>query len=154
VRIRLGADHRGTDAATRLGAHLRGRGHDVTDVDVCTEDRCDYPDKALAVARAVQAGEAELGILVCGSGIGMSIVANKVDGVRAAVAWDDVTAALARRHNDANVLCLSGDLSSAEESVSRTDAWLDAEAERGRHQRRLDKIAAIEAGREPSTITS
>ena len=103
----------------------------------------DYPDQAGTVAEAVGAGEAELGLLVCGTGIGMSIAANKVAGIRAALVHDPITASLAAQHNNANVLCLGGRLMAKEYAISLVDAWLETPFE-ARHQHRLDKIATLE----------
>jgi ribose 5-phosphate isomerase B len=153
MKIAVGADHRGTEAARALAQHLRAQGHEILDAEVCDGTSCDYPDKAFAVARAVSTGSRDVGVLICGSGIGMSIAANKVNGIRAALVSDAFTAEVAKRHNNANVLCLSGDLSSPHEIITMVNAWLNATFEGGRHQRRLDKVAAIEAGLEPSSIT-
>ncbi|MEM7229674.1 MAG: RpiB/LacA/LacB family sugar-phosphate isomerase [Planctomycetota bacterium] len=152
MKIAIGADHRGNDAAREVMEHLLAQGHDVDVNAVCDIDSCDYPDKAFVVASLVANGDADLGVLICGSGIGMCIAANKVPGVRAALAWDGVTAELSRRHNNANVLCLSGDLNSSIEIFGMVNAWLSAEFEAGRHERRVRKITAIEEGKDPSTV--
>ena len=119
-------------------------GHTVEDLGVNESDSVDYPDYAFAVGRAVVSGEVELGVLVCGTGIGMSISANKVPGVRAALAGDAYSARMARLHNDANVLCMGNRVVGIEKGLFILRTWLEAAFEGGRHQRRLDKIAAAE----------
>ena len=112
---------------------------------ICFKSSCDYPDNGIAGALAVAKGEADMGISFCGTGIGMSISANKVHGIRAALCHDELTAELSRRHNDANVLCLAADLI-GEELVRRTvDAWLHTEFDGGRHERRIKKIHEFES---------
>src|SRR5437870_4029987 len=110
MKIVVGSDHRGFEAKQRLAESLRRQGHEVVDVGTQGRDSVDYPDYAFEVARAVGEGRAERGILICGTGIGMCIAANKVRNVRAAPCHDSITAEMSRRHNDANVLCLSADL--------------------------------------------
>jgi len=153
MKIAVGADHRGTDAIRRLDAHLQSIGHDVevfTDVELTC---IDYPDSAYLTGMAVAEGRADRGILVCGTGIGMSMAANKVKGIRAALVHDELTAELSRAHNDANVLCVSADLVGQKLIERIIDVWLCAQFEGGRHARRVNKIMAIEAGLDPSTIT-
>jgi ribose 5-phosphate isomerase B len=144
MRIALGSDHRGCAVKARIAEQLRGQGHEVTDLGTHGPESVDYPDIAFAVADQVGPGTAERGILVCGSGIGMSIAANKVRGVRAALCLDDYSAEMSRRHNDANVLCLSGDVSGQKVIDRIVDVWLTTPFEGGRHARRLDKIAERE----------
>jgi ribose 5-phosphate isomerase B len=151
MKIALGCDHRGSDVVTHLVDHLNERGHEARVLGPCTESSCDYPDGAYAVASAVASGDEDLGVLVCGSGIGVSMAANKVNGIRAALAVDVTAAEMTRRHNDANVLCLSGDRVSADEACAIVDAFLAAEFEGGRHARRVEKIGVIEAGGDPRT---
>lgn len=146
MKIMLAADHRGRALLLEMSVSLGGDGHEVKVVP-CADDRVDYPDTALPVARAVAAGEAERGILICGSGIGSSIVANKVAGVRAALAHDAIGAEMARRHHDANVLCLAADLTSTRIIERVVKTFLTTPFEGGRHARRLEKIVQIEAGR-------
>ena len=122
-------------------------------VGTCDGEACDYPDDAYLVARAVADGDADRGILSCGSGIGMSIAANKVNGVRAALVFDEVAAARSRRHNDANVLCLSPELTPVDQIRKIVDVWLAEPFEGGRHAKRVAKIAAIERGEDPATVT-
>ena len=118
----------------------------------CSDRTCDYPDMAYPVSTAVSTGEADRGILVCGSGIGMCIAANKVKGVRAALVHDEIGAEMSRRHNDANVLCLAADLLGARIIERIVTTWLKTDFEGGRHARRVNKIAAIEEGRSPDTV--
>ncbi len=152
MRIALGADHRGVQSARALHRHLAARGHQVCDAGICNGDACDYPDNAWVVGSAVSQGRADRGILICGTGIGVCIAANKIKGIRAALVHDEVTSAVSRRHNDANVLCLSGDLSSTDEVIRICDVWIETEFEGGRHARRLNKIAAIERGEDPTKV--
>jgi ribose 5-phosphate isomerase B len=144
MTIALGSDHGGYDLKRSLIPFLQGRDIDVADVGTNSTDSVDYPDFAERVALLVANGEADAGILVCGTGIGISIAANKVPGIRAALATDSFMARMAKEHNNANVLVLGGrviDEAKAQELVS---AWLDATFEGGRHQHRLDKIAELE----------
>ncbi|MCH7799691.1 MAG: ribose 5-phosphate isomerase B [Planctomycetes bacterium] len=150
MKIALGMDHRGVDVGRLLAAHLPGEGHEVQVLGQCEGESWDYPDVTWAVARAVADGEAQRGILVCGTGIGASIAANKVAGVRAALVGDMTAAESSRRHNDANVLCLAGDALTDDRRILRiVAAWLAAPFDGGRHARRVNKIAAIERGENP-----
>ena len=144
------SDHRGDAAVTILAGHLAGAGHDVKVLGVTGSDSRDYPDAAFAVGTAVAGGDADRGILVCGSGIGMAIAANKIDGVRAANARDVTEAEMSRKHNDANVLCLSADRTGQDEMGTIIDAWMSTDFEGGRHQRRVDKMTSIERGEDPA----
>lgn len=126
---------------------LRAAGYDVRDLGTADKSSVDYPDYAEAVARGVAAGEAAQGVLLCGSGIGMSIVANKIDGIRAALVHDVTGAALARQHNDANVLVLGGAMLGERLIRDIVRAWIRSSFEGGRHQRRIDKIRRIEDAR-------
>lgn len=146
MKIALGSDHRGFEAKQRIAALIKSLGLSVLDHGTQSRDACDYPDTACAVAADVAAGRAQRGVLLCGSGLGMSIAANKVAGVRAALCHDELTAQLSRRHNDANVLCLPADLIGDALMQSMVRAWLTTEFEGGRHARRVDKIRAIERG--------
>ncbi len=144
MRISVGSDHRGLEVKNRLMELLSRLGHEVSNEGTDSLESVDYPDIAAAVAGKVSRGEADRGILVCGTGIGMSITANKFRGVRAATCNDAVTAEISRRHNDANILCLSGDLL-GQRSIDRLiEVWLGTKFEGGRHARRLEKIAEIE----------
>jgi ribose 5-phosphate isomerase B len=150
MRIAIGSDHRGFDAKRRLVPALRQMGHEVMDVGPDSSDSVDYPDYAYEVANAVSAGRVDRGILICGTGIGMCIAANKVKGVRAAPCHDSITVEMSRRHNDANVLCLSADLLGDELIGRIVRLWLETEFEGGRHARRVDKIKRIEAQQPPT----
>jgi ribose 5-phosphate isomerase B len=145
MRISLGSDHRGFACKTKLMNFIRGLGHEVNDAGSFSEENSDYPDFAFAVAEGVGAGRVDRGVLICGTGIGMAIAANKVPGVRAAPCPDLVTAEMSRRHNDANVLCLSSDLQGEEMMERIVRLWLETEFEGGRHARRVDKIRKYEA---------
>jgi ribose 5-phosphate isomerase B len=119
-------------------------GHELVDLGAAGEEPSDYPDFAHQVATAVAGGQVDCGILICGSGIGMSMAANKVPGVRAALCHDDVTAEMSRRHNDANVICLSADLLGERLIDRMIEIWLNTPFEGGRHARRVEKIKGIE----------
>lgn len=153
MRISIGADHRGSDVTLRLSQYLGEHGHTVTRHGSAEGEPCDYPEAAFMVGTDVAAGRAERGVLVCGTGIGMSIAANKIPGVRAAVVHDELTAHLARSHNDANVLCLSADLLGERSIEKIVDVFLRDQFEGGRHSRRIAKIKAIEQGVQPSSVT-
>jgi len=144
MRVAVGNDHRGVGVKHRVVALLRELGHEVTDHGTDAAAGCDYPDFAFGVAKAVAAGGADRGVLLCATGHGMCIAANKVVGVRAANCRDVLDAELSRRHNDANVLCLSADLIGEELIDRMVRAWLVADFEAGRHQRRKEKITAFE----------
>ncbi len=153
MRIAIGADHRGAEVRIHLVELLSRLGHDIVDYTFCTRDRsCDYPDVAYMVAQAVANNEVDKGILVCGSGIGMCIAANKVRGVRAAQVHDEITAEMSRRHNDANVLCIPADMLGMRVIDRLVQVWLKTEFDGGRHARRVCKITAIEAGLDPTTL--
>ena len=128
----------------KVAAWLRGKGYEVADAGTHSEARCDYPDFARPVAEMVSRGDAEWGILVCGSGIGMSITANKVMGVRAAECLDVVSARLSRAHNDANVLCMGERLVNEASALAIVECWLGTPFEGGRHAGRVQKIREIE----------
>jgi ribose 5-phosphate isomerase B len=142
--IAVAADHAGYEAKQAVVAMLRAAGHRVTDMGTDSPESCDYPDYAERVAAAVSAGEAERGVLICATGIGMDVAANKFPGVRAAVVWDRATTEVSRTHNDANVLCLGARVLPAQELLDLVRHWLSISFTGGRHQRRVDKIAAIE----------
>jgi ribose 5-phosphate isomerase B len=154
MRIALGCDHRGFEAKRRLLPVLRRMGHDVADVGCDGSSHVDYPDFALPVAHQVAQGLQDVGILLDGSGIGMSIVANKIRGVRAALAHDEVTARRAREHNHCNVLCLGTDLLSEDQIKKIVEIFLDTPFGDGRHARRVDKIKVIEQTGGPTPDTS
>jgi ribose 5-phosphate isomerase B len=152
MKIGLGADHRGANSARQLHDKLKGEGHEVVPYSSMTGDSCDYPIPAHALGHAIGRGEVERGVLICGTGIGMCIAANKVKGVRAAIAHDELTAEISRTHNDANVLCLSADLLGQRLIEKMVDVWLRTPFQGGRHARRLEEIAAIEEGRDPGVV--
>src|SRR5207249_9914441 len=133
------------EAKRRLLAFIKQLGHEVNDVGATGPESVDYPDYAYQVARRVSTGEADRGILICGTSIGMCIAANKVPGVRAAPCHDSITAEMSRRHNDANVLCLSADLLGGELVDRMVKIWLETEFEGGRHARRVGKITRFES---------
>ena len=135
ARIDVGSDHAAVGLRRAVVSHLRERGFDVREVGPAEGERVDYPDQAAEVARAVAAGDAERGVLVCGTGIGVSIAANKVPGIRAALVHDVTTARLASQHNRANVLCLGGRLLAEPFALELVDAWLNTPFE-SRHQHR------------------
>jgi len=142
--IALGADHAGLELKEALKAWLIERGHQVLDFGTHSPESVDYPDYALQVAEAVAKGKAERGLLVCGTGTGMAMAANKVPGVRAAFCPDLFTARLSREHNDANVLALGGRLMGRELAAEILQTWLTTPFAGGRHQRRIEKISEIE----------
>ncbi len=150
MRIVMSADHRGASAANLLADKLRRDGHEVTIVGEMNSLAVDYPEPAYQVGKSVADHKADLGLLICGTGIGMSIAANKVKGVRAAAVHDELTAQISRSHNDSNVLCLSADLLGQRLIETIVDTWLKTPFEGGRHARRLEKITAIEDGKDPS----
>jgi ribose 5-phosphate isomerase B len=142
--VALGADHAGFLLKEALKVWLAGRGHAVLDFGTCSGESVDYPDYAAAVAGAVAGGRAERGVLVCGTGIGMAIAANKVAGVRAAQCGDVESARLSREHNDANVLALGARITSEEAATAIVEIWLTTEFQGGRHARRVEKLAALD----------
>ena len=144
MRIAVGCDHRGVEVKRRIITLLQQLNHTVQDFGTDARESVDYPDYAFQVALAVSAGRVDRGILVCGTGIGMCIAANKVPGVRAAPCHDSITAEMSRRHNDANVLCLSADLLGEELIDRMVRIWLDTPFEAGRHARRVEKIRQYE----------
>ncbi len=148
MRVAVGSDHRGVSIRHRVIETLRRLGHEVTDLGTDSTDSVDYPDVASAVAHQVGRGEVDRGILICGTGLGMCIAANKIAGVRAGTCHDDLTAEMSRRHNDLNVLCLSADMLGERLIDRMVEIWMKTEFEGGRHARRLDKITALERQQE------
>jgi ribose 5-phosphate isomerase B len=144
MNIALACDHRGYNIKQQLIEQLRVEGHGVEDFGAFDPKACDYPDFAVPASLAIVEGRAQLAILLDGSGIGMSIVANKVPGIRAAICHDELTAEISRRYNDANVLCLAVDLLGGELIRRIVSAWLKAPFEDGRHARRVEKIGELE----------
>ena len=145
MRIAVGSDHRGLELRAKLVGFLRELGQEVVDLGTHDQQPVDYPDIAAQVAYKVARKEVDRGILVCGTGVGMCIAANKVPGVRAAPCHDDITAEISRRHNDLNVLCLSGDLLGEKLADRLVEIWLNTPFEGGRHARRNQKIVALES---------
>ena len=144
MRIAVASEHRGFYAKDRILAQLRELNHDTVNLGPLTDDLCNYPDYGAEAARAVSKGVVDRAILLGGTGIGMCIVANKFTGVRAALCHDDLSAQLSRRHNDANVLCLSVDIMGDRAASHMIDLWLKTPFEGGRHARRIAKIAEYE----------
>ena len=144
MKIAVGSDHRGVAAKQRVLAVLEKLGHQIMDFGTDAANSVDYPDFAFKVAEAVGKTEADRGILICGTGLGMCMAANKVKGVRAAACHDSITAEMSRRHNDANILCFSAEQPPAGDAKGMVELWLATEFEGGRHQRRVDQIAQLE----------
>jgi ribose 5-phosphate isomerase B len=144
MKIALGSDHGGLALKESVAEFLKDRGVDVLDLGTNSTDSVDYPDYGEKVALAVASGAADSGIVLCGTGIGISIAANKIPGIRAALVTDAFMARMAKEHNNANVLALGGRILSPEQGRELVAAWLDATFEGGRHQDRLDKISALE----------
>lgn len=140
MKIAIGADHAGVSHKNRIAEMLRGSGHEIEDMGTAGETPVDYPDFAAKVARAVSKGRVERGILVCGTGIGMSMAANRVRHVRAALCVDEKAAEISRRHNDANVLCLGGRVQAWDDVLRIVDVWLKTPFDGGRHACRVAKI--------------
>jgi ribose 5-phosphate isomerase B len=145
MRIAIGSDHRGFAVKQKLIEVLKRLSQDVVDAGTHSTESVDYPDVAGIVGRQISRGEVDRGILICGTGIGMSIAANKLPGVRAATCHDDLTAEMSRRHNDVNVLCLSADMLGEKLIDRMVEIWLKTEFEGGRHARRVEKIQQLEA---------
>lgn len=145
MKIAVACDHGGLQLKRVLVRYLTSKGHEVIDFGTDTEESCDYPDYALPAAEAVAAGRCERGILVCGTGIGVSLVANKVPGIRCAHCHDTYSAKYTRLHNDANMLAFGQRVIGEGLMEEIVDVFLSTDFEGGRHQRRLDKLAAIEA---------
>jgi ribose 5-phosphate isomerase B len=144
MKIAIGSDHAGFRAKEALRASLEAAGHQVEDVGTKSEDSCDYTDFSFAVAERVAKGTVERGVILCGTGIGSSIAANKVHGVRAALVHDGFTAEMSRRHNDANVLVLGARVLAEERIKDLARVWLETPFDGGRHEKRLGKIGAYE----------
>lgn len=144
MRLYAASDHAGFALKKALVEEARRLGHEVVDLGPQDDGRVDYPDYAAAVGRAVAKDPGARGFVCCGTGIGVSIAANKVPGVRCAVVWSEATARLAREHNDANVIAIGGRLFGVQDAVRMLDAWLTAEFEGGRHAERVEKIRKLE----------
>jgi ribose 5-phosphate isomerase B len=145
MKIAVGSDHRGFAVKENLVQLLKRMGHEVIDCGTHDASSVDYPDIAAVVAQQVSAAEVDRGILICGTGIGMCIAANKFPGVRAAPCHDDLSAEMSRRHNDLNLLCLSADMLGEKLIDRMVEIWLRTEFEGGRHARRVEKIGQLEA---------
>lgn len=150
MKIAIGGDHRGHEAVLRLGEHLRAKGHEVRVLGPATRESSDYTDAAWAVGSAVAQGRVEFGVLICGTGIGTCISANKIPGVRAALVHDEITAQMSRSHNDANIICMSGDLLGMRLIEKIVDICLATPFSGGRHAKRLEKLTQIERGVDPT----
>lgn len=149
MKVAIGSDHRGYHAKEQLKRLLAQMGHDVVDYGTGSDHSTDYPDYAVPVCVSVATGGADRGVLLCGSGIGMSITANKIKGIRAALCHDELTAEVSRRHNDANVICLAADLLGEELIRRMMEIWVSTDFEGGRHARRVEKVMMAEkAGRD------
>ena len=145
MNISVGTDHRGLDQKKMVTEIAKSLGHAVIDHGTNSTESCDYPDIAKALGQSVESGNTDRGILICGTGIGMSIAANKVKGVRAAVCNNTAQARLSRQHNDANVLCLPGDSFEEAAVTELVSVWLETNFEGGRHERRVEKMKQMEA---------
>ena len=154
MRVAVGSDHRGFGAKQLIMAIVGQMGHECVDVGTNNVTPVDYPDLAYVAARSVSEKQVDRAILICATGLGMSIAANKVRGVRAALCHDELSAHIARDHNDTNVLCLSGDQTGEVLLRKIVETWISTEFSGGRHQRRVNKIMAIEEGRDPREITN
>ncbi len=144
MRIAVGVDHGAFFMKDTVIKHIEALGHEVTDFGTYSDDSCDYPDIVKAVAPRVAAEEYDRGVLMCGTGIGMSITANKVAGVRAALCHDTYSARLAREHNDSNILCMGGRVLGHGPALDILQVWLETSFHGGRHQRRVDRISDLD----------
>ena len=144
MKIAVGCDHGGLEHKNAIAEHLKERGFEVTDYGIYEQVSVDYPDIAKKLCAGITSGENELGILVCGTGIGMSIAANKINGIRAAACSEHFSAKFTRLHNNSNVLCLGGRVIGVGTAIELADLFVDTEFEGGRHQTRVDKIMEIE----------
>lgn len=140
LRIAIGSDHGGYEYKEQIVSHLKEKGYECVDVGTYSTDSCDYPVIARAVTTKITTGETDRGILICGTGIGMSIVANKVKGIRAALCGDTFSARASRAHNNSNVLCLGERVIGINLAMDIVDIWLESKFEGGRHQRRVDMM--------------
>ena len=144
MKIALGCDHGGLELKEKVKAHLEQRGFEILDCGTYSTDSCDYPDFGAAAARAVAKGDCERGIVICTTGIGISIAANKVKGIRCALLSDLMSARMTRQHNDTHMMALGAAVVGPMLALQIVDTWLDTEFEGGRHQRRVDKLSALE----------
>lgn len=146
MKIVIGCDHAGFEFKAPVIAHLEEKGYTVIDVGTNSADSCNYPEYAYKLCTTITSGEADLGILICGTGVGMSIAANKVEGIRAACVSETFSARLTRQHNDTNVLCFGARVVGLGTAFDLCDSFLDAEYEGGKHAKRVGMITAIEQG--------
>jgi ribose 5-phosphate isomerase B len=152
MKIVVGSDHRGFETKQQVKAIITQMGHECIDVGTTDSNPVDYPDLAYSAAMAVSERRADKAILACATGIGMSIAANKIKGIRAAICHDELNARISRDHNDANVLCISGDQVGEVLLRKIVEVWLSTEFAGGRHRRRVNKITAIEEGKHPKGV--
>jgi ribose 5-phosphate isomerase B len=152
MKVIVASDHRGFESKRLIKAIVTQLGHECVDYGTDTSEPVDYPDPAYLASIAVSRGEAERAILICATGIGMCIVANKIKNIRAALCHDELSAKISRNHNDANVLCLSGDQVGEVLLRKIVEVWLETEFSDGRHKRRISKITAIEEGKDPRDL--
>jgi ribose 5-phosphate isomerase B len=152
MKIVIGSDHRGYDIKQQIKAIATELGHECIDVGTSDNNPVDYPDLAYLAATAVSNKEVDRAILACATGIGMSMAANKLNGIRAALCHDELSAQISRDHNDANVLCLSADQVGVVLLRKMVEVWLSTEFSGGRHERRVRKIEAIEEGKDPREV--
>ena len=144
MKVSIASDHAGYRLKDRIAALVRDLGHEVIDLGVFSDASTDYPDHAAAASAEISAGRSQRAILICGTGVGMSIAANKVPGIRAALVTDIFMARMAKEHNNANILVLGGRVLDEQQACAMVSAWLDASFEGGRHQGRLNQITEIE----------
>ena len=144
MKIAIGNDHAAVELKNIIKEHLEGQGHEVINVGTDTNASCDYPVYGEKVGRLVASGEAEAGVLICGTGVGISIAANKVKGVRACVCSEPYTAKLSKMHNNSNIIAFGARVVGSEMAKMIVDTWMETEYEGGRHQRRVDMLDAIE----------
>ena len=144
MKIAMACDHGGLELKNTVKAHLEEKGYEVEDFGTYTKESCDYVDFGAKAAKAVASGECEKGIVICSTGICMSICANKVKGIRCALLSDLLSARMTRRHNDANMMAMGQNLTAPTYALEIVDTWLDTPFDGGRHQRRIDKITALE----------
>lgn len=152
MKVAIGSDHRGFAAKQQIKSILTQLGHDYIDFGTNDNNPIDYPDLAYLAATTVAKKQADRGILICATGLGMSIAANKIKGIRAVLCHDELSAQISRDHNDANVLCISGDQINEVLLRKMVEVWLNTDFAGGRHERRVRKIAAIEEGKDPREI--
>lgn len=144
MKIAIASDHAAVELKQKVKAYLKGKGFEITDYGTNSTESMDYPDTIKLAARAVAKGDAERGVVMCGSGLGASYVANKIHGIRAALCMDEYSAEFSRRHNDANVIVLAGRRRTMDDVARYLDIWFSTDYEGGRHDSRINKIAEIE----------